>query len=166
MTTQKTKKNLGFSLLEMVFYVSLFAIISLVLVKATLSMIAAFRDTQVTADINQSSQVFERMAREIRQANSIDTISTSNLKLNSEDSSGNPKTITFTLNGSNLELRENDVLIGNLNPTNLSITSISFTQITTSNSTAVRIIMSVGSTRYNSGRTEEFNNTLVMRGSY
>lgn len=160
------KKNRGFSLVEMLFYISLFAIVSLILVKATITMISAFRDTQVTADINQSNQVLERMAREIRQANSVNTISSTSLKLNSEDSSGTAKTVTFTLNGTNLELRENDVLTGNLNPTNMGITSLSFTQITTAHSSAIRILMTVKSNRYNSTRTEDFSDTLVMRGSY
>lgn len=160
------KKNSGFSLIEMLFYISLFAIVSLILVKATLTMISAFRDTQVTADINQTNQVLERMAREIRQANSVNTISSTSLKLNSEDSSGNPRTITFTQNGTNLELRENDVLTGNLNPTNLAVTSLSFTQITTAHSAAIRVLMTVKSNRYGSTRTEDFNDTLVMRGSY
>ncbi len=160
------KKNKGFSLIETLFYISLFAIVSLILVRATLTMISAFRDTQVTADINQTNQVLERISREIRLANSVNTISSSSLKLNTEDSSDNPKTITFTLNGTNLELRENDVLTGNLNSTNLAISALNFTQITTTNSIAIRITMTVKSNRYGSTRTEDFNNTLVLRGSY
>jgi len=156
----------GFTLLEMVFYVALFSVISLILVQAIITMVASFRETQITADINQTNQVLERVSREIRQAISINTISATNLKLNTTDSSGNPATITFTISGTNLELRQNDVLIGNLNSTNLKVTALTFTQITTSNSSAVKIGITVTSNRYGSLRTANFYDTLVLRGSY
>lgn len=156
----------GFTLLEMVFYVALFSLVSLILVQAVITMVASFRETQITADINQTNQVLERVSREIRQAESINTISASSLKLDTTDSSGNAATMTFTLSGTNLELRENDVLIGNLNSTNLKITTLAFTQITTGHSSAVRITMTVASNRYGSVRTANFYDTLVLRGSY
>ncbi|MBP6865919.1 MAG: prepilin-type N-terminal cleavage/methylation domain-containing protein [Candidatus Pacebacteria bacterium] len=156
----------GFTLLEMVFYVALFSVISLILVQAIITMVASFRETQITADINQTNQVLERVSREIRQATSISTITATNLKLNTTDSSGNAATITFTLSGTNIELRQNDVLIGNLNSTNLKITALTFTQITTSNSSAVKIEMTATSNRYGSVRAANFYDTLVLRGSY
>jgi len=156
----------GFTLLEMVFYVALFSVISLILVQAIITMVASFRETQITADINQTNQVLERVSREIRQAISINTISATNLKLNTTDSSGNAATITFTLSGTNVELRQNDVLVGNLNSTNLKVTALTFTQITTSNSSAVKIGVTVTSNRYGSLRTANFYDTLVLRGSY
>ncbi len=156
----------GFTLLEMVFYVALFSVISLILVQAIITMVASFRETQITADINQTNQVLERVSREVRQAISINTISATNLKLNTTDSSGNAATITFTISGTNLELRQNDVLIGNLNSTNLKVTALTFTQITTTNSSAVKIEMTVTSNRYGSVRTANFYDTLVLRGSY
>ncbi|HEY4478171.1 MAG TPA: prepilin-type N-terminal cleavage/methylation domain-containing protein [Candidatus Paceibacterota bacterium] len=162
----KSQNKKGFTLLEMVFYVALFSVISLILVQAIITMVASFRETQITADINQTNQVLERVSREIRQAISISTITATNLKLNTTDSSGNAATITFTLAGTNLELRQNDVLIGNLNSTNLNITALTFTQITTSNSSAVKIEMTVTSNRYGSVRTANFYDTLVLRGSY
>jgi len=106
------------------------------------------------------------VSREIRQAISINTISATNLKLNTTDSSGNAATITFTLSGTNVELRQNDVLVGNLNSTNLKVTALTFTQITTSNSSAVKIGVTVTSNRYGSLRTANFYDTLVLRGSY
>ena len=129
-------------------------------------MVASFRKTQIVADINQTNQIIERLSREIRQADSIHTISSTNLKLNTTDTVGNPTTVTFTLSGTNLELRENDVLIGNLNPTTVAITALSFTQITNTHSTAVKITMTVQSNRYGSTRTANFYDTLVLRGSY
>ena len=162
----KSQNKKGFTLLEMVFYVALFSVISLILVQAIITMVASFRETQITADINQTNQVLERVSREIRQAISISTITATNLKLNTTDSSGNAATITFTLAGTNLELRQNAVLIGNLNSTNLNITALTFTQITTSNSSAVKIEMTVTSNRYGSVRTANFYDTLVLRGSY
>ncbi len=160
------KNKKGFTLLEMVFYVALFSLVSLILVQAIITMIASFRETQVTADINQANQVLERMSREIRQAQSINTITASSLKLDTTDSSGNPATITFTLSGTDIELSQNDVLIGDLNSTNLKITSLAFTQITTTNSSAIKLTATVGSNRYGSTRTANFYDTLVLRGSY
>ncbi len=160
------KKQAGFTLVEMLFYVALFSVVSLILIKAIITMVASFRETQITADINQANQIIERVSREIRQADSINTISTSSIKLDTTDSSGNAATIAFTLSGTNLELRENDVLIGNLNSTNLALNSLSFTQITTTQSEAVKFTMTVHSSRYGSTRTANFYDTLVLRGSY
>lgn len=160
------KNQKGFTLIEMLFYVALFSVVSLILIKAIITMVGSFRETQITSDINQANQIIERVSREIRQADGINTISGSNLKLDTTDASGNPATITFTLSGTNLELRENDVLIGNLNSTNVAVNSLSFTQITTTQSTAVKLTMTVQSNRYGSTRTANFYDTLVLRGSY
>lgn len=162
----RTQHNKGFTLVEMIFYTALFTAISLILIQAVVSMVSSFRETQVTADINQTNQLLERVAREIRQSNSIDTISSTSLKINTEDSVGSPKTVTFTLSGTDLELYEDDVLTGDLNSANLALTSLNFTQITTGHSTAIRISMTVKSNRHGSSRTVDFYDTLVMRGAY
>ncbi|MFM7088617.1 MAG: type II secretion system protein J [Candidatus Paceibacterota bacterium] len=166
MLSFKKNRKKGFTLVEMIFYIAVFSAVSLILIRAVLIMVASFRETQVVADINQTNQIMERISREIRQADSIQTISSTNLKLNTTDTAGNPATITFTLSGTNLELRENDVLVGNLNPSTISVTALSFIQQVMIHSTGVKVTMTIQSSRYGVVKTENFYNTLVLRGSY
>ncbi len=108
----------------------------------------------------------ERMSREVRQAYGISSISGTDLKLNSTDSSGTNKTVEFLLSGTNLELLENNSLTGNLNTTNVSVTGVSFTQVTTAQGVAVKMTLTVKSNSDTSARNETFYDTVVLRGDY
>ncbi len=156
----------GFSLVEMIFYIALFTIITIVVVNALISMTKSFRETSIQADLVGSSSVMERITREVRQAYNISSISTSDATLQTTDESDNNKTIRFLLSGTNVQIFENDVLIGNLNSPSIRVTSLSFTQITTSHSKAIKISMSVISNKDASNRVENFYDTVVLRGSY
>ena len=108
----------------------------------------------------------ERISREIKQADSINTISSTDLKLNTKDEAGADKTVEFLLSGSDVQILENDVLTGNLNPESVSVSSLDFTEITTTKSKAVKIILTVSSENDLLNRNEVFYDTVVLRGSY
>ncbi len=167
----KPWRSRGFSLIETLVYIAIFTMLSIVVINALIVMIKSFRQTAVEADFLQNAELFERMSREIRQAKSINVTSVfgsspGDLKLNSTDSSGVAKTVEFLLSGQNLQFKENGVLTGNLNTSNIQITSLIFRQITTAKGKAIKIEMSVKDTRDKAGRTENFYDTIEMRGSY
>ncbi len=160
------KKDSGFSLIETIFYIALFVVVALVVVNALISMTKSFRATSIQADFVQSSSIIERISRDIRQSYDIYAISSSDVTLNTKDEAGNNKTIRFLLSGSDVQIFENGILIGNLNSSTIQVTSLSFTQINTLVGKAVKVYISVTSTKDASSRVESFYSTVVLRGSY
>jgi len=160
------KTNSGYVLLETIFYIVIFVILSIAVTNSMITMVKAFKETTIQAELMQGGNVMERISREIRQAYSINSISTSDLKLNSTDSVETNKTIEFALVGSNIALTENGVLTGNLNTPNIAITGLTFTQINTAKGVAVKILLTIKSNHDSQNRPENFYDTLVLRGAY
>jgi competence protein ComGC len=166
MKNQNYKNQKGYALVEMLFYIAIFSVLTLAVVNSLITMTKSFKSTAIQADLVQSSGVMERISREIRQADSINSISASDLKINTRDALDNVKTVRFLLSGSDVLFYENDVLTGNLNTTNIDVTTLSFTEITTAQSKAIRILLSAQSVRDGSGRVADFFNTVALRGDY
>jgi len=160
----KQKKKNGYAVLELLFYISFFVVLSLLVINAMITMARAFRETNMEAELVQSGNIMERMAREIRQASGIGSISSTDLLLNTV--SGADTTIEFKLLGTNLQLFENGTLTGNLNPPNIAVTGLSFSQIATTESKAVKIVLNVRSTDNTQNQVQNFYDTIVLRGSY
>jgi len=151
----------GYAILELLFYIAFFAVLSLVVINAMITMTRSFRETSIQGELIQSGVIMERISREVRQAYDI-----SSINLSSTDSSGANKTVEFLLSGSNLQLLENSTLIGNLNTPNIAVTALSFTQITTTKGKAVKVILTVKSNSDALARTKDFYDTIVLRGGY
>ncbi len=158
--------NDGYSLLELVFYIALFTILSIAVLNALMTMTKAFKETAINLELSQGASIVERIAREIRRAESINTISASDLTLNTTDSGGASQTVRFLLSSSNLQFFENGGLVGNLNTADLAVTALSFTEITTTEGEAVRFVVTVRSLNDTLNRIIDFNNTIVLRGGY
>ena len=162
----KEKTKGGYAILELLFYISLFAILSVVVINSMITMTKSFGETKIQAELVQSGTIMERISREIRQAKDINLTSSSDLILNTTDGSGGAKTVEFLLSGSNLEILENGTLTGNLNTPNIAVTGITFLQATTTKGKAVKIILSVRSNDDSLNRVQNFYDTIVLRGSY
>ncbi|OGI95138.1 hypothetical protein A3A03_01805 [Candidatus Nomurabacteria bacterium RIFCSPLOWO2_01_FULL_40_18] len=161
-----TKKQNGYAVLELLFYISFFAVLSLVVINAMITMAKSFRETAIQAEFMQSGNIMERISREIRQAYNISLISGSDLVLNTKDDAGVDKTVEFLLSSTNLRLIENGVLTGNLNTPNISVTAVTFTQITTAKGKAVKVTMTLVSQNDTLNRSQNFYDTVVLRGIY
>lgn len=159
-------KNEGYALIELLFYISIFAILVLVVINSMIVMTKSFRETTIHAQFISTGSIIERISREIRQANGINSISASNLTLNSTDEGGVPKTIQITLSGSNINFLENGVSTGNLNSSNIAVSSLVFTEITTATGKAVKVFLTINSTQDPLSRNIDFYNTVVLRGDY
>jgi hypothetical protein len=162
----KIKKENGYAILELLFYISFFAVLSIVVIDSMIIMTRAFRETTLQAEFIQSGSIMEKISREIRQAYGINSITGSSLKLDTTTDAGVNKTVTFSLSGANLQFLENDVLTGNLNTPNITVTGATFTQITTAKGKAVKVLLTVRSTNDVLNRTVDFYDTVVLRGSY
>ena len=155
----------GYAILELLFYIAFFAVFSLVVINAMVTMTRSFRETSIYGELVQSGTTMEKMSREIRQAYNISSISVSDLSLNTDSADAN-KTVEFLLSGSNIQFLENGLLTGNLNAPNITVTSHTFTQITTTKGKAIKIALSVRSSNDVSTRVQDFYDTIVLRGDY
>jgi hypothetical protein len=167
MMLKKIKKNnSGYSLIETVFYVALFTILSVALLQVMITMTGSFLETIVNRNLVQGSSVVENMSRELKQAYSF-SFASNILIVNTLDNSGNPKTVTFTFSNPNISVVDS-VLgnLGNLNPPSISVTSFSLNSITTPRGKAAKISLAVHSNSDSTSRTENFYDTVVLRGDY
>lgn len=161
------KKKHGYAVLELLFYIAFFSVLSSLVINAMITMARSFKETTIQAELVQSGSIMERMSREIRQAYDIDATSTStDLKLNTKDSGGANKIMEFKFISPNIQLWDAGINIGNLNTPNIIITALTFTQINTIKGKAVKIVLTVKPTNDPSGNTQDFYNTIVLRGSY
>ncbi|MFA6585902.1 MAG: hypothetical protein WCS86_01950 [Candidatus Paceibacterota bacterium] len=160
------KTNKGYALLETLFYIALFAIISIAVIDSLITMTKAYKETVIQADLMQGGNVMERISREIRQASDINFINTNDLTLDTKDSTGDEKTVEFSLSGSDIRFLENNIFTANLNTSNIIVTDIIFTQIDTTKGKAVKVFLTVKSNRDSQSRTEDFYDTVVLRGNY
>ena len=161
----KNKKEQGFAILELLFYIAFLAVLSLLVISAMITMSNSFKETSIQRELTQGGAIMERMSREIRQANDISFIDGNSLILNTRVN----ETIEFKFINLNIELWENNgsnVFIGNLNSPNIEITSLTFTPITTAKSKSIKIALSLHSNNDSLARNQDFYNTIVLRGSY
>jgi len=162
----KKKKQKGYALLEMVFYICLLGFVAILVTNSLIIMMNSFKEIKINNELAQGTMMVEKISREIKQANSIFSLNTNSLSLNTKDSLGNNKKITFSLNGDNLQYLENDVLIGNLNKPTLVVSSLSFNLINTNKSSAIRFLIEFHSVNDSSNKIVSFQNTLILRGAY
>lgn len=156
----------GFSLLEMIFYIAIFLMLSMIIIEASVILTKSFRTVKINIELAEGANIMERISREIREASGIVSISSTDLKVQKEVGPLTWVSDQFTLSGSNILFYENDVLVGNLNPTTLSVSELTFTQINTANSVAVKVEFTITSTRYGGAPSVTFYNTIVLRDSY
>lgn len=168
------KKNKGFSLIEIIIYISIFAMISIVVINSFVVVVNSFAETRSTRDLLESGNTsLERISREIRQAKSIDignsTFASSPgvLQLNSTNAGGNPRIVKFAVVNGALNLYQDGVLTGNLVGANISVTSLIFRRIAvTANVEAVKIEMTLQDNRSKTLHSENFYDTVLLRGAY
>ena len=160
------KNKNGYAILELLFYISFFTVLALVVVSAMVTMTRSFRETSIIAEWQQGANVMERISREIKQATSIASLSAADLILNTKDNSDVDKTMEFKFVSPNVQFWDNGASVGNLNSPGITVTSLVFTSITTLKSKAVKMVMTIRSNNDKSNRTVDFYDTIVLRGSY
>ena len=159
----------GYSIIEILVYLAIFTAISILVINLFITILSSFNTANVNRKLLESGQMsMERMTKEIRQAKNIDISNSTNdsLQLNSTDVSGNNVVIKLANISGNLDLYKDGVLIGGLFSENVSLTKLIFRRITTIHGEAVKIEMTL---LYSDGRnikSENFYNTVILRGEY
>lgn len=156
----------GYTLVEVLFYVALFAILSVVLLDVLIMMTGLFMKTMVNSDITQGSIITENISRELKQADDF-SFSSGILVVDTKDDSNNDKTITYTFSNSNIQITDSvRGNLGNLNTPNVSVVDFDVATINTLKGKAAKINMTVRSNRDPENNTEDFQNTIMLRGDY
>lgn len=162
----------GFSLIEMLVYISILAIMTVAIITVTLSQSQAYADFKVTRNVYTSASAsLERMVREIRAADNIIIGSSlfgshpGILTLQKTGVSG-IETVQFYLEGGALKVQENSDPEGSLTRKEVSVTNLVFRQVVSTASEGVRIEMTLSSIQGNSSKTEQFSTFVIMRNSY
>lgn len=173
--TLKTKSSAekGFSLVEMLIYIFILTIILAVVTNSIYSLSKSYRSIR-SADTLEASAMssLDRIVREIHDATSVDTaLSTLDtspgvLMLNTTDEAGVATTIKFLVTSQALRVQEAGVDVGPLTDSSARVTSLIFRSITTAQSKAVKVEMTIESGVGSSYKSRNFYSTAVLRGSY
>jgi Tfp pilus assembly protein PilE len=158
----KNNTKSGSTLLELLFYIAFFTVLSLILINSMIIMARSLKETSIQAELTQSGDIMERISREIRGASDINSINTNDLNLKTTDGR-NPE---IKLSGTNVQIWENSTLTGNLNTSNIIITAMTFTQITTLQGKAINVSLTLKASDDTYGRLVNFHDTVVLRGIY
>lgn len=165
----KNNNRKAFSLIEIIIYIAIFTILSIVVINSFIIVLSSFSTIRSNHDLlNSGSIAMETIAREIRQADSIDVPNSTSevLQLNSTDSSSNPVIVKFAKEGGVLNLYRDGVLVGNLLNSKVILDFISFDRTSNTKSEGEKIKMVLRYTQGKINKTESFYNTVILRGAY
>ena len=168
MTNNKLIK--GYSLVEMVIYIAILSIVSILVINTVLSFTKGYRDVMALRMIDHSSiDVMERMTRDIRSATQIDNgnsvFGTNPGVLVLVSTVNGVSTVTkFYLEKGIIKLDINGSYFGPLTLSNTTVNSLVFTKLDSGISSAVKIDMTVSSTAGGVTKTKTYHSTIVLRG--
>ena len=171
--TSSLRASRGFTLIELLLYTGILIILVSVIGSTLLAFSRTYRSIASEQAIEQGAEGgLERMVRDIHSASTIDTAnsmfdtSPGALSLNATDAAGTPVTIRLSLSNGILHLSKDGVDEGPLMPASVNVSSLIFRSITTANSQAVKIEMTLESGTSSSYHARSFYETTVLRGTY
>lgn len=169
----KFTKKRGITLIEVVVYTALLAFLSVLVIRASLSMYDTYVYVTVLSDINNSATLAsERLTREIRDAETVDIVSStldSSPGLLVVNSPSGEATISKSF-----YINEQDQLVieeegGNpiaLTEDQLEVTNLVFRHIVTNHSEAIKVEMTLQNTVKGEVIERNYFNTILLRASY
>lgn len=162
-------------MIEMVIYMAILAVVSILVVGVIIMMMRAFGRIKVGREIDDSAQAaMGRMINEIRYATSTSVAASTfgsgsgKLILNTTDRSTLAGISTeFSLSGGAVRIKEGGGTYQNLTSGDVQVTALTFNHIVEANtSEAIKIQMTITATRGSYQKTANFYDTAVLRGSY
>ena len=152
----------GFTLVEVLVYMSIFVLLSGGALGLLFSLSDLFTQYKMRqALLTTGTSAMERMVLEIREADSVLATSTGMVTLrNSLD------TISFQKNGSQLDLYKNGVLQSTLNTSTVEVMNVSFHSYVLNQVELVRIQLVLRSFVGTQSEAWTINSGVILRGSY
>jgi type II secretory pathway pseudopilin PulG len=169
--SMKTNHSQGFSLVEMLVYVSVLTIILLFVVSTLMSFTTSYRTlAALRATDHAAVDAMERMTRTIRGATAITALessfATNSGVLTLVSTSGNNSTTTkFYLDSGTLKQNVNGVYYGPLTASNAEVTNLTFYLLSTTTTSAIRIDMTIEGQSGTVTKTKQFHATIVAKGT-
>jgi len=167
------ERKKGFTLIEMLIYIAFLAITSIIATTSLFTIMRATTEIRLAQDVNNSaSDALGRIVREIRDAHGIDVIQSDfgvnpgRLVLDTKDASGSDITVDFHLDSGALKVWQDALYQGSLTASNIQVTNLVFTNITTANSHGIKIDLELVGTRGNLTKTQTYYATTILRGEY
>lgn len=160
----------GFSLVEMIIYVSILSLVMFVVVNTFISFGGTYREVRMHRAIDTSALTsLERMTRDVRGATNI-VINQSTLGstpgvlvLNAVDGAVSTTT-RFYVDDGVLKVDVNSVYSGPLTLTQTSVTSLSFNRLVSTSSEAVKIDMTLQYVYGSTTKTKNYHTTVILKG--
>lgn len=166
----KTKLEKGFTLIEILVYIAILVLMLGIIVQVVFSVARAERVMRSTRSIeNSATLALERISREVREADSINTVSSlfgahpGRLSVTGVDESGNPETIEFSLSNGRIALTINGALAGYLTEENANIVDLKFYFFSTGASAGIKTELTLESGTSTHYRVEKFYSTSITR---
>lgn len=169
-TFDKNKMKRGYTLIEIVVYIAVLSLVSIVVVN---SFIVSISSSKVAFEkrnlLEAGNTIMERMAREIRLADTVvDANSTFDsdpgvLEISSTDSVSGTRTVKFQVDSGEMSMYENGSLYGSISGDKVAVSSLFFRKITTSSGVAIKIELGLLGGQ---GHVSNFYNTVALRGAY
>lgn len=168
LTSKKIYNSHGFSLVEMLIYLGIMTVITIILVESFLVVLKSNSASFVDMNLRNSGySAMEAMTREIRASEDISQISANILELKQNN---NTNLVKFsTTSEGTLIMSEGfpvPSVIGPLTIKGTKVLDIVFKRIDTTNSKAVRISLNLSSSAKDQTKNEWFYTTVILRGSY
>ena len=163
----------GFTLIEVLLYVGLFTMLSVMSMGALFQTIKAFNDLRISRDINDSSvKIMERLTRDIKSATSVDIANSTfgsspgRLTLSTVNASGTAMTVEYFVTGSSLHIKENGVDVGSLMSSKTLLDALVFYYINTGATVGIKTELHLSSSRGVVTDIDHFYDTCILRGTY
>lgn len=161
----------GMSLIEMLVYVAVLALIFVLVISTIVSFTKSYKDVAANRRAERAGiDVLERISREIRDADSI-TVAQSTFGSNPgaltlvKTSGGTSTTTRFYIDAGVAKVDVNGTYSGPLTSSRVSVTELYLYRLTNSNTEAVKIDLTVQGTSGSVTKTKSFDTTVILKGS-
>lgn len=158
----------GFSLVEMLVYMSVTVVIAGAVVTSFLTLYTTIARNQIQKELNEAAQTsLERIVREVRQSTAIQTgASTFGTSPGVLTLTNGATTTMFSVVNGRLTLTQNGTVLGPLTANGVTITELTFRRYTNSVADLVRVKLTVAVQGREASSTETFYTSSLLRKMY
>jgi hypothetical protein len=163
------KLTKGYSLVELVIYVAILSIISLLIISTVLSFTSGYRSILALRIVDHSAvDIMERITRDIRSAKQVDSINSvfgtnSGVLIITSTINGSDAIEKFYLQNDVVKLDINGNYFGPLSISNSIINSLVFTKMDSGISTAIKIDLTVSAVVGTVTESETYHSTVILK---
>ncbi len=165
---QIKKNNTGFSLVEIIIYFALLAIISTVVIGSIISLFKNYNVVRANQDIEYNAiTILDKLTRDVRDARSVNVSDSSfsvaegavSLNIGSSTNDTASSTVKFYLNANKVKYMKDGADLGNLSTNNVTVSNFKIYYITASSSEAIKVEL-------NLEVTPHLNSAVISKNFY